>query len=175
MLVGLGVWTPPVPFAVTALHVFCGVFWLGWMVFMFAILRPVAHRVAPSRVAALQGQIQQRIRRIVFWLIPTIIATGLYNMAHHGLLDWTLLTQTGRGHRMLVKLGAAGLLFGVYYTAPFLLRASDVAGSDSESRHDPADCHGNPDPLIQKTSAVLHVLALLSGLTAAYLGVSLGG
>lgn len=143
------------------------------MVFMFAILRPVVHRVAPNRATELQGQIQQRIRRVVFWLIPTILATGLYNIAYHGLLDWTLLTQTGRGHRMLAKLGSAGLLFGGYYTAPFILRASH--SQEDDSGHDPADCHGNPDPLIQKASAVLHILAFLSGVAAAYLGVSLGG
>lgn len=175
MLADLGPWSPPVHAVVTAVHVFCGVFWLGWMVFMFAILRPVAGRVAPNRAAALQGQVQQRIRRIVFWLIPTILATGLYNMAYHGLLDWTLLTQTGRGHRMLTKLGAAGLLFGVYYTAPLILRASHVQQDNSDSSHDPADCHGNPDPLVRTASAALHMLAFAAGVTAAVLGVSLGG
>lgn len=173
-MLGIGLWSPPVHFVVTALHVFCGVFWLGWMVFMFGILRPVVGRVVPHRAAELQGQIQQRIRGIVFWLIPTIIATGLYNMAYHGLLDWTLLTQTGRGHRMLTKLGAAGLLFAVYYTAPLLLHMSN-GSPDDPSAHDPADCHGTPNPLIQKVSAVLHIIAFVSGVTAAVLGVSLEG
>jgi len=173
MLAALGIWSHPVHFAVTAVHVVCGVFWLGWMVFMFGILRPVASRVIPNRATELQGQIQQRIRRIVLWLIPTIVLTGLYNMVYHGLLDWTALTQTDMGHRMLMKLGAAGLLFGVYYIAPVLLRASD--GRAGAAERDPADCHGNPDPLIQKTSAVLHIVAFVSGLTAAYLGVGIGG
>jgi uncharacterized membrane protein len=175
MIPALSFWSMPVHFAVTALHVFCGVFWLGWMVFMFGILRPVATRVVPDRAAALQKQIQQRIRGIVFWLIPAIVATGLYNMAYHGLLDWAALTQTGVGHRMLTKLGAAGVLFGVYYTAPLLLRASHAQHGNPDSSHDPADCHGNPDPLIQKVSVVLHVLAFASGVTAAYLGVGIGG
>jgi len=157
----------------------CGVFWLGWMVFMFAILRPVVLRVTPERAAELQGQIQQRIRRIVFWLIPAIILTGLYNMAFHGLLNWTLLTQTGVGHRMLMKLGAAGVLFGIYYPAPFILRAAHARhGTPNASpaeAHDPADCHGNPDPLIKKASAILHMLAFTAGVTAAYLGVGIGG
>lgn len=174
MLVALGIWTPPVHFAVTALHVFCGVFWLGWMVFMFGILRPVVMRVIPDRAAELQGRIQQRIRRIVFWLIPTILLTGLYNMAYLGLLDVGALLHTSRGHRMLAKLGAAGVLFGVYYAAPFLLHASHARHGDPDSSHDPADCHGNPEPLIKKVSVVLHILAFASGVTAAYLGVSLG-
>lgn len=175
MIGELSIWSPAVHFVVTALHIFAGVFWLGWMVFMFAILRPVVHRVAPDRAARLQAEIQQRIRHVVFWLIPTILGTGLYNMAFHGLLDWTLLWNTTTGNRMLLKLGAAGLLFGVYYTAPFLLRAADTGTNAPGSSHEPADCHGNPDPVIQKTSAVLHILAFAAGVTAAYLGVGIGG
>jgi uncharacterized membrane protein len=174
MLYGLGLWSPYMHFVVTAIHIFCGVFWLGWMVFMFGILRPVAVRVTPDQAAELQGQIQQRIRRTVFWLIPTILLTGLYNMAYLGLLDVEALLYTSRGRRMLAKLGAATVLFGVYYTAPFLLRVSHARHGDPDASHDPADCHGNPDPLIQKVSAVLHILAFASGVTAAYLGVSLG-
>jgi len=174
MLYGLGLWSPHVHFVATAVHIFCGVFWLGWMVFMFGILRPVATRATPDRAAELQGKIQQRIRRIVFWLIPTILLTGLYNMAYLGLLDVGALLSTSRGHRMLAKLGAATVLFGVYYTAPFLLHASHARHGDPNASHDPEDCHGNPDPLIQKVSVVLHILAFASGVTAAYLGVSLG-
>lgn len=111
MMPALSFWSPPVHLLVTAVHIFCGVFWLGWMVIMFAILRPVVTRVAPDRAAQLQGQIQRRIRRIVFWLIPAILLTGLYN----------------------------------------------------------------PDPLIQKASAILHVLAFTAGVTAAYLAVGIGG
>lgn len=174
MLYGLGLWSPEVHTVATAVHIFCGVFWLGWMVFMFGILRPVVTRVTPDRAVELQGEIQQRIRRIVFWLIPTILLTGLYNMAYLGLLDVGALLHTSRGHRMLTKLGAATVLFGVYYTAPFLLRASHARHGDLDAPGDPADCHGNPDPLIQKVSVVLHILAFASGVTAAYLGVSLG-
>jgi len=170
MLLGLGLWSPEVHYAVTAVHIFAGVFWLGWMVFMFAVLRPVLMHVAPDRAPGIQKQIQQRIRGIVFWLIPVILLTGLHNMGYWGLLDLDALLTTARGQRMLVKLGAATILFGVYYTAPFLLRASH----DETGAHDPADCHGNPDPLVQRTSAVLHILAFTAGVTAAYLGVTLG-
>jgi len=174
MRCGLGLWSPYVHFVVTAVHIFCGVFWLGWMVFMFGILRPAVTRVTPDRADELQGQIQQRIRRIVFWLIPTIVLTGLYNMAYLGLLDVGALLHTSRGHRMVAKLGAATVLFGVYYTAPFLLRGSHAQHGTPNASCDPAECHGNPDPLIQKVSVVLHILAFASGVTAAYLGVSLG-
>ena len=171
MLYGLSIWAPVVHSLVTAVHVFAGVFWLGWMVFMFGILRPVLSHVAPERAGHIQRQAQQRIRRIVFWLIPTILLTGLYNMAYWSLLDGGALLHTVRGRRMLVKLGAAAVLFGVYYAAPFVLRS---AHEDSDEAPDPADCHGHPDPLVQRTSAILHVLAFAAGVTAATLGVSLG-
>lgn len=166
----LGLWSPEVHTAVVAVHIFAGVFWLGWMVFMFAILRPVLTRVAPGRAASIQKHIQQRIRSVVFWLIPVILLTGLHNMGYLGLLNGDALFHTTRGQRMLAKLGAAAVLFGVYYTAPIFLRAS----RDGTGEHDPADCHGNPDPLVKRMSAVLHVLAFTAGVTAAYLGVSLG-
>lgn len=170
MLDGFGLWSPAVHHAVTAIHIFAGVFWLGWMVFMFAILRPALMQVAPDRAPRIQQQIQQRIRSIVFWLIPVILGTGLHNMGYWGLLDLDTLLGTARGRRMLVKLGAATVLFGVYYAAPYLLRVSH----DETGAHDPADCHGNPDPLVKRTSAVLHILAFAAGVTAAFLGVGLG-
>ena len=167
---GLGLWSPEVHTAAVAVHIFAGVFWLGWMVFMFGILRPVLTRVAPDRAASVQRHIQQRIRRIVFWLIPVILLTGLHNMGYLGLLNLDALLHTARGQRMLAKLGAATVLFGVYYTASIFLRAS----RDGTGEHDPADCHGNPDSLVKRATAVLHVLAFLAGVTAACLGVSLG-
>jgi uncharacterized membrane protein len=161
-----------VHFAATVIHVFAGVFWLGWMVFMFLILRPSAKQIVPEDTARLQQEVQRRIRAAVFWMIPTLIITGLYNMNYRGLLDWETLAGTGYGHRMLAKLGAATLMFAIYYMAPFILRAT---GKDAPSDHDPADCHGHPDVIVQRVSVVLHVLAFASGVTAAYLGVTLGG
>lgn len=76
---------------------------------------------------------------------------------------------------MLAKIAAGGLLFGIYYAAPSVLRSTRHAADGPEASRDPSHCHGNPDPLIRKTSAVLHALAFLSGVTAAYLGVGIGG
>jgi len=75
---------------------------------------------------------------------------------------------------MLMKLGAAGVLFGVYYTAPFLLGGVHAQKENPDSEHDPADCHGNPDPLTQKAPAALHIFAFAAGVGAAVLDVSLG-
>ena len=57
MLHGLSIWSPVVHSFVTALHVFAGVFWLGWMVFMFGILRPALSCVAPERAGRIQWQV----------------------------------------------------------------------------------------------------------------------
>lgn len=169
MLYGLGLWSPAVHTLVTAVHIFAGTFWLGWMMLMFAVLRPVLIRVTPERASGIQRQIRRRVRGIVFWLIPLILLTGLHNMAYLGLLDLGALFQTSRGHRMLAKLGAAGILFGVYYLAPILLQ-----GSHEEPDEQPPGCHGAPDVLVRRASAALHVVAFASGITAAVLGVSLG-
>ena len=169
MLDGLGMWTPGVHVIVTAVHIFAGVFWLGWMVFMFGVLRPVAATVVPERAARLQRRLRQRVRRIVFWVIPILLLTGLHNMAYHGLLDGAALLSTARGHRMLAKLGAAGVLFGIYYAAPLLLRQEGAGG------HASSDCHGPTSALARRTAMGLHLVAFVAGVTAAMLGVSLGG
>lgn len=169
-------WSREVHLLVTTVHVFAGVFWLGWMVFMFGILRPAAARAAPDRAAALQSQAQRRVRRAVAWIVPILILTGLHNMGYHGLLGRASLLETAVGRRMLWKLGAATVLFGIYYSAPFVLRSLGMAADGGAAGSmDPADCHGNPDPLVRKASVVLHVVAFASGVTAAWLGVGIGG
>lgn len=159
-------WSPTVHHVVTLVHIFAAVFWLGWMVFMFGLLRPVLARVVPERVGDIQGALQDRIRTVVFWLIPIIIATGLYNMAYRGLLDPSTLFGTEFGHHMLLKLGAASVLFAIYYLAPTVIRRARSEGDSDQ-------CHGDPDPLVKKVSIVLHLCAFGAGLTAAFLGVSL--
>lgn len=68
------------------------------------------------------------------------------------------------------------MLFIICYVAPFILRARYVTPNPlPDGAHESGECHGNPNPLIQKASAVLHILAFTPGVTAAYLGVSIGG
>lgn len=165
------VWSPTVHYIVTVIHIFAAVFWLGWMVFMFGLLRPVLTRMAPERASDIQSSVQTRIRGVVFWLIPVIAATGLYNMAYRGLTDLSTLLSTGLGHRMLTKLGAASIIFGIYYLAPILIRRAHRSSGNNPSE----ECHGSPAPLVKRVSVALHLLAFTSGLTAAFLGVTIGG
>jgi putative copper export protein len=158
---------PGVHEVVVLIHVLAGVFWLGWMVFMFGLLAPVLRSTVPDRVMDIQRNLQQRIRAVVFWIIPVILLTGLYNMAYRGLLDWEVLTESDLGHRMLLKLGAAMLLFGIYYVAPFIIQWVQRGVSSSEH------CHGNPSRRVKKTSIILHIFAFSSGLIAVYLGITI--
>ncbi|MFB6263174.1 MAG: hypothetical protein ABEL76_06035 [Bradymonadaceae bacterium] len=159
-------WSSSVQNFALLIHILASVFWLGWMVFMFGVLRPVLVRLVPDRAPDILGDLQQRVRRIVFWLIPIILATGLYNMAYRSLLEPSTLVDSELGHRMLAKLAAASVIFGIYYLAPHAIRWARTDGDSSQ-------CHGDPDPLVQRVSIVLHVLAFGAGLTAAFIGVSL--
>lgn len=160
-------WSPHIHYIATALHIFGAVFWLGWMVFIFFVLRPVATRLATVDVSTFMMPIRRRVRGIVFWLIPLILLTGLYNMGYRGLLDWHVLTGTSLGRRMLWKLGAAAVLFGIYYLAPL------VMGGHSCSDDTPG---GNePDPKSKKVEIIMHLAAFTAGCVAAYLGITIGG
>lgn len=163
----MSIWSPHLHYAATALHIFAGVFWLGWIFFLFLILRPVAAKITSGDPARIVVPVRKRIRKIVPWLILIILVTGLYNMGYRGLLDWSVLTGTDVGHRMLWKLGAAGILFGVYFTAPLVGGKKPVA-KDS-------DCHRSPGPAPKKIMAVMHIIAFVAGVTAAYLGITIGG
>lgn len=160
-------WSPQLHFILTAIHIFATVFWLGWMVFIFFILRPVASRVAEVDVVAFMIPIRRRVRKVVFWLIPVILLTGLYNMGYRGLLDGQMLFNTSVGARMLWKLGAAGLLFGIYYFAPFAM-------GGKLCNDDPAGGH-KPNPKVKKVEVVMHLAAFSAGCVAAYLGITIGG
>jgi len=69
---------------------------------------------------------------------------------------------------MIVKVAAATLLVGVSDTVPFLLHVS----RDHTGDHDPADCHGAPDPLVLRTSGGLYVRAGTVAVLCARRGLS---
>lgn len=161
-------WTPQIHYAATTIHIFAGVFWLGWMFLLFLILRPVATKITSGNPGEIMKPIRRRVRKIIFWLIPIILLTGLYNMGYRGLLDWSVLTGTDVGNRMLWKLGAATLLFSIYYAAPLVMGEGKLKGSN-------ADCHGKQSPMVEKATMIMHLVAFFAGATAAYLGITIGG
>jgi uncharacterized membrane protein len=183
-------WSPSVHSIINFIHIFSGVFWLGWMVFIFFVLRPVAARISGVDVMTFMVPIRQRVRKFVLWLIPIIILTGLYNMGYQGLLNGHVLAGTGVGNRMIWKLVAAAILFGIYYFAPrilgkgFLQRENaphpkedlvepDVAKNSLLKREDP---HPPKASLkAKKVEVILHIIAFSAGCAAAYLGVTIAG
>lgn len=162
--------SPQLHFIATIIHIFAAVFWLGWMVFIFFVLCPVTSRLDKVDVMTFMVPVRSRVRKIVFWLIPIIILTGLYNMGYRGLLDWHVLTTTPTGHRMLWKLGAALVLFGIYYFAPAILGKGFVH-KKNEDKSQPA----KPSLKAKKVEVVLHLIAFTAGCVAAYLGITIGG
>jgi Na+/proline symporter len=96
-----------------------------------------------------------------------IILTGLYNMGYWGLLEGNRLFNTPLGHRMLIKLGAAVVIFNIYFIAPPIIQKIMAKKAKEEEEA--------ISSVLQKVPIILHILAFLAGLTAAYLGLTIGG
>lgn len=160
--------SPWVHHVVTLLHICAGLFWMGWIVFTFGLLAPLLRRQGPEVMSRVLPQVQARMRRVVFWLILLLVLTGVYNAAYRGLTDPDVLFGTAYGHRFLIKVGAALLLFAIYGAAPSIFRRSAIASSDASSR-DSAAGPSNP------VRVGLHVTVFTLGMLAALLGLSLGG
>jgi uncharacterized membrane protein len=163
-------WSPSVHSIINFIHIFYGVFWLAWIVFIFLIMRPVAGRVAGMDVMAFMVPVRRRVRGFVLWLIPVIILTGVYNMAYRGrgLLHGRVLTGAAVGHRMIWKLVAAAILFSIYYFAPRILGKKMMHGKDASPRV-------KPNSKAKKAEIILHIIAFSAGCAAAYLGVTIAG
>jgi len=143
---------------VVLLHICAGLFWMGWIVFIFFLMVPVLRQQIPGHVETILPELKRRIRRVVFWLIMLIVASGLHNTYYNGLYHWDVLTDSAYGHRFLVKVGATLVLFGVYFTAPYLTSL-------------PADENKRQTKYVV---GVLHVIAFSAGILAAFLGLGLG-
>jgi uncharacterized membrane protein len=105
---------------VLLLHISAGLFWMGWIVFNFFLMVPVLRNRIPDQVQSFLSVLKLRIRSVVFWLILFLVVTGIHNVYYHGLYQHEDLMSTDQGHRFLVKLGAALVLFAVYFSAPYL-------------------------------------------------------
>lgn len=157
---------PWVHYVVTLIHVCAAIFWLGWIFFIFLLLIPALREVIPEKAQEVLPAVKRRVRRVVFWLIWIIIGTGLYNMKYRGLTNPDILFHTELGHRFLVKLGAAAMVFVIYFLAPYLTRLKlPGIGEDTCS----------PDDLGKKIGVALHVIVVIMMITAGLIGISIGG
>ncbi|MFB6344200.1 MAG: hypothetical protein ABEK50_00300 [bacterium] len=149
------------------LHICAGLFWMGWIVFIFLLLIPTLRSTVSNGVEEVLPVLKTKIRRVVFWLIVVITITGIHNVFYTGLYRWRILTGTEYGQRFLIKLGAALVLFSVYAIAPYLTsKPENTSGSESCS----SDGSGRSFVMV-----MLHVVAFSAGITAALLGISLSG
>lgn len=155
-------------YVVLLLHISAGLFWMGWIVFIFFMLVPVLRRMVPEQAQQILPVLQKRVRGVVFWMIVLIVVTGLYNMQFRNLFDVSTLIHTSYGNRFLVKLGAVLLLFTIYFAAPFL---TGMGGNNSMDR----SCCEDDSRRTQVISLALHALAFTAGMTAALIGISLSG
>jgi uncharacterized membrane protein len=111
--------------ALKFLHLAAAIVWLGGMAFTLLALRPSLPRVqAPDQRLALLAQTLGRFFTAVWVCIATLLASGLYMLAHAGAqaapLGWHLMS--GLGVLMM-------LIFAHLYFAPFrrLRRALDAS------------------------------------------------
>jgi len=160
--------SPWVHHVVTLIHICAALFWMGWIVFIFLMLVPVVKRNMPGVIDDLMPALKKRVRKVVFWMILLIVATGLYNMQYRGLFDMDVLFRSAYGRRFLVKLGAALLLFGVYFTAPYV-----TGGMQGNEQQD--GCCEHDEQSSNVAGLVLHVIAFTSGMVAALIGLSMSG
>ncbi len=159
--------SPWVHHVITLIHICAALFWMGWIVFIFLLLVPVVKRNIPSVMQELMPALKQRVRKAVFWLILLIVGTGLYNMHYRGLFDTQVLLDSAYGRRFLLKLGAALILFSVYFAAPVLTGGPASGGEEG--------CCEGDDSASGMVGLLLHVVAFTSGMVAALIGISLGG
>lgn len=148
-------------------HITAAMFWLGWIVFIFMFMVPSIRSVMPDTLGQIQPIIQKKVRRVVFWLIIVITATGLHNMHYRNLFDPEVLFGTQYGTRFLIKLGAALIMFAVYFSAPAIMRKTANLGNVDT-------CCNQGSAIGRRIGVILHVIAFTCGMVAAFTGVSLG-
>lgn len=146
---------------VLLVHISVAFFWLGWMIFLFFIFNPVASREIPDKKDMVFDNLTSRTRKFVFWMVIIMFITGIYNMTYRGFWDADFLFNTVSGNYFLVKLVAVSTLFGIYFTAPYLLY-----------EFNPFD-RENTEKRKKSIKVTLHVIAFISGIVAAYIGLTI--
>ena len=119
-------------------HVLAAMLWLGGMFFLAAVGAPVLRRVEPPALRAdLFRQLGEQFRLVGWVAIAVLVATGVANLHHRGLLAADLwgdprFWRTPMGTALGWKLGAVATMVGISAVHDFVTgpRASrQVAGS----------------------------------------------
>lgn len=160
----------------TWLHIISAVYWIGSILFILTALGPVLRRQPAIVVPPIMSEVHERVRGIVLIAIIIFMITGTFNMYYRGLFDAAFLLGSSYGRLFLLKTLPVSIMFTLYFSAPALMKRYSSKDSGNECSGDAACCEmeeghkpGN------RVFAVLHVIALVSGLSAILLGVLLRG
>ncbi len=92
------------------LHLVAAITWIGGMIFILVVLLPVVRpALAPDRRALLVGQVGVRFGFISLAALIILLVTGYINGDRRNV-DWTDLTATTYGTRLLIKLLLVGVI-----------------------------------------------------------------
>jgi uncharacterized membrane protein len=115
-------------YANITLHVLAALLWLGGMFFLGIVGAPVLRSVEPPALRQqLFQQLGLRFRSIGWGAITVLVATGVLNLHHRGLLHWSgplgepAFWRTAFGHALAVKLIAVMVMIAVSFVHDFIL------------------------------------------------------
>ena len=111
-----------------ALHVLGAVIWVGGMIFALFVLRPSVGLLAPAQRVGLMGAVFGRFFRIVWHVMPIVIATG-YGLVFgvyggFAMVDPVVHVMHGLGIAMAV-------VFAVLFFGPWAGMRSAMAAGDT--------------------------------------------
>lgn len=155
--------------AATWLHIVSAIYWIGAILFTLTVLGPVMRYQNTETAVPIMQEVQRRVRRFVLVAIIIFIATGVFNMHYRGLMDTETLFSSSDGRIFLIKMFPVMAMFTIYFSAPFILRRLS-----SESKGVCCEVEEKPNRA-GRVFAALHIIALICGLSAAFLGVNLRG
>jgi putative copper export protein len=127
------------------LHLVAAITWIGGMLFLWLVLRPVLSGVEGQETLR---RVEERFKTVRWIGLLTLLATGIYNLIHEG---GSARLESSWGGILMIKLFLVAVVMG-------LSGVNDFLGSASEGRQ---------KDLI---NGLILALALLIVLIAIYLG-----
>jgi putative copper export protein len=159
----------------TWLHIISAIYWIGAISFILTALGPVLRQQPSIVVPPIMTGVHSRVRRNVLIAIVIFVVTGVFNMYYRGLFDAATLFGSSYGNIFLLKMIPVAIMFTLYFSAPYLMKRFS-SQKDDECKGESACCEMEKGHKQEnRIFAVLHVVALISGLLAVFLGVRLRG
>lgn len=151
------------------IHVLCTVVFIGTMIFATFFLMPILKKeLAYETRQALLLKLIPKIRRVMRIIIITLILSGI-SMALYLHLTHPGPADSQRIILFVIKMIFAGIPLAIFALAPRILGAKSKENlcCDPDAK---GQVFGNT---ATKTSAILHLMAISSGIITIFLGVTL--